>query len=161
MAKTSSFIYSPISDVISGTIQAATSVPQLIAYAETVGYAGYRGLTTAGAPLLAWGLATGSPWINSGVTSLTAVMAKTDLGGEAYVAKYGEDEYVQAVSAYSMYIGMASLVMAIVGFGKMAQKVPKAVTTGFKVSVLVNLLSVCFLPGYLKHSCCLSYANIK
>ena len=68
-------------------------------------------------------------------------MAKTDLGGEAYVAKYGEDEYVQAVSAYSMYIGMASLVMAIVGFGKMAQKVPKAVTTGFKVSALVNLLT--------------------
>ena len=39
---------------------AATSVPQLIGYAETVGYAGYRGLTTAGAPLLAWGLATGA-----------------------------------------------------------------------------------------------------
>ena len=38
---------------------AATSVPQLIAYAETVGYAGYRGLTTAGAPLFAWGVATG------------------------------------------------------------------------------------------------------
>ena len=39
---------------------AATSVPQLIAYAETVGYAGYRGLTTAGAPLFAWGVATGA-----------------------------------------------------------------------------------------------------
>ena len=38
---------------------AATSVPQLIAYAETVGYAGYRGLSTAGPPLLAWGFATG------------------------------------------------------------------------------------------------------
>ena len=38
---------------------AATSVPQLIAYAETVGYSGYRGLATAGAPLLVWGLATG------------------------------------------------------------------------------------------------------
>jgi hypothetical protein len=29
---------------------AATSVPQLIAYSETVGYAGYRGLSTAGPP---------------------------------------------------------------------------------------------------------------
>ena len=47
-------------DVISGAIMAATSVPQLIAYAETVGYAGYRGLTTAGAPLFAWGIATGA-----------------------------------------------------------------------------------------------------
>ena len=149
---------------------AATSVPQLIAYAETVGYAGYRGLTTAGAPLFAWGLATGkfvlpsvtgrsimcayctgcalvtklgcrscffpvlgSPWMNSGVTSLTAVMAKTDLGGEAYVAKYGEEEYVQLVSAYSLYIGIASIIMALVGFGRLAQTVPVAVKTGFKV----------------------------
>ena len=49
----------PIRDIISGAIMAATSVPQLIAYAETVGYAGYRGLSTAGPPLLAWGFATG------------------------------------------------------------------------------------------------------
>jgi hypothetical protein len=41
---------SPLRDVVSGVIMAATSVPQLIAYAETTGYAGYRGLTTAGPP---------------------------------------------------------------------------------------------------------------
>ncbi|KAL7549062.1 hypothetical protein ACHAWF_012336 [Thalassiosira exigua] len=144
--------FNPIRDVISGAIMAATSVPQLIAYAETVGYAGYRGLTTAGAPLLAWGLATGrneldsvawtgSPWMNSGVTSLTAVMAKTDLGGEAYVAKYGEDEYVDLVSAYSLYIGAASIVMAFVGFGTLAQKVPTAVKTGFKWGCELGVLT--------------------
>lgn len=71
--------------------------------------------------------------MNSGVTSLTAVMARTDLGGEAYVAKYGEEEYVQLVSAYSLYVGAASIVMALVGFGALAQKVPGAVKTGFKV----------------------------
>ena len=49
-------MYSPIRDLISGAIMAATSVPQLIAYAETAGYAGYRGLATAGPPLLVWGL---------------------------------------------------------------------------------------------------------
>lgn len=71
--------------------------------------------------------------MNSGVTSLTAVMAKTDLNGEAYIAKYGEEEYVRLVSAYSLYIGAASIVMACVGFGALAQKVPSAVKTGFKV----------------------------
>ena len=76
---------------------------------------------------------TGSPWMNSGVTSLTAVMAKTDLRGEAYVAKYGEKEYVDLVAAYSLYIGVASIVMALLGFGKLAQKVPGAVKAGFKV----------------------------
>jgi hypothetical protein len=51
---------------------AATSVPQLIAYAETVGYAGYRGLSTAGAPLFVWGVATGMlPLILSAFVSYT------------------------------------------------------------------------------------------
>eukprot|EP00985_Skeletonema_marinoi_P010109 scaffold4770_cov139-Skeletonema_marinoi.AAC.4 len=120
---------------------AATSVPQLIAYAETVGYAGYRGLSTAGPPLLAWGVATGSPWMNAGVTSLTAVMAKTDLSGEAYVAEYGEEEYVKLVAAYSLYVGVASIVMALIGFGKLAQKAPTAVKTGFKWGCELGVLS--------------------
>ena len=50
------FSISPLRDFISGAIMAATSVPQLIAYAETAGYAGYKGLATAGPPLLVWGL---------------------------------------------------------------------------------------------------------
>lgn len=127
--------HSPIRDVISGAIMAATSVPQLIAYAETVGYAGYRGLATAGPPLFAWGLVTGSPYMNSGVTSITALMAKTDLDGEAYVAEYGEEEYVKLVAAYSLYVGLASMLLAVVGFGSLSQRVPKTVRSGFKVCV--------------------------
>lgn len=123
---------SPLRDILSGVIMAATSVPQLIAYAETVGYAGYRGLSTAGPSLLAWGLVTGSPYMNSGVTAITALMAKTDLNGESYVAEYGEEKYVKLVAAYSIYIGLASIALAFVGFGTLAQQVPKPVRTGFK-----------------------------
>jgi hypothetical protein len=39
---------------------AATSVPQLIAYAETTGFSGYRGLTTAGPPYVAAALPYGT-----------------------------------------------------------------------------------------------------
>mmetsp|Transcript_9187 Transcript_9187/g.14127 ORF Transcript_9187/g.14127 Transcript_9187/m.14127 type:complete len:470 (-) Transcript_9187:1677-3086(-) len=142
--KTGAPTFNPIRDVVSGTIMAATSVPQLIAYAETVGYAGYRGLATAGAPLLAWGLSTGSPFMNAGVTSITALMAKTDLDGETYVAEKGEEEYVKLVAAYSLYVGLASVLLALVGFGKLAQSVPKPVLKGFKwgcaVGVLVSAL---------------------
>lgn len=119
---------------------AATSVPQLIAYAETVGYAGYRGLATAGPPLFAWGLVTGSPYMNAGVTSITALMAKTDLDGEAYSAKYGEEEYVKLVAAYSLYVGLASALLALVGFGTLSQKVPKVVRSGFKWGCSVGVL---------------------
>lgn len=127
---------------------AATSVPQLIAYAETVGYAGYRGLSTAGPSLFAWGLATGSPYMNSGVTSITALMAKTDLDGETYVAEHGEEEYVKLVAAYSLYVGFASIVLALVGFGQLAQVVPKPVRTGFKWGCAFGVL-VSALPNGL------------
>jgi MFS superfamily sulfate permease-like transporter len=123
---------------------AATSVPQLIAYAETSGYAGYRGLATAGPPLLAWGLVTGSPFMNAGVTSITALMAKSDLDGESFVNEHGEEKYVELVAAYSLWVGLASVILAVLGFGKLAQGVPKPVRTGFKwgcsYGVLVSAL---------------------
>jgi MFS superfamily sulfate permease-like transporter len=119
---------------------AATSVPQLIAYAETVGYASYRGLQTAGAPLLAWGLVTGSPFMSAGVTSITALMCKVDLDGDAYVQLHGEEAYVILVAQYSLCVGLASLVLAVVGFPKLAQRVPKQVQIGFKWGCSVGVL---------------------
>lgn len=120
---------------------ACTSVPQLIAYAETVGYAGYRGLATAGPSLLAFAFATGSPWMNCGVTSLTALMAKADLNGEDYVNEFGEEKYVELVSAYSLYVCIASIVLAVAGFGKLASKVPKPVRAGFKWGCALGVLN--------------------
>ena len=119
---------------------AATSVPQLIAYAETAGYAGYRGLSTAGPPLLAWGLTTGSPFMTAGVTSITALMAKTDLDGDSYSQQHGEDSYVRLVAAYSVCVGLASLLLAVFGFGRLAQQVPASVRKGFKWGCAVGVL---------------------
>jgi MFS superfamily sulfate permease-like transporter len=135
---------SPLRDLFSGCIMAATSVPQLIAYAETVGYSGYRGLATAGPPLMAWGLVTGSPYMNAGVTSITALMTKSDLDGESFVQEHGEQAYVELVACYSLWVGLASILLAVVGFGKLAQAVPTPVRSGFKwgcsLGVLVSAL---------------------
>lgn len=119
---------------------AATSVPQLIAYAETAGYSGYHGLASAGPPLLAWGIVTGSPFMNAGVTSITALMAKSDLDGESFVNEYGEERYIELVAAYSLWVGIASILLAVVGFGKLAQRVPKPVRFGFKWGCSVGVL---------------------
>jgi MFS superfamily sulfate permease-like transporter len=114
---------------------AATSIPQLLAYAETVGYAGHRGLSTAGLPLFAWGCTTGHPYMNSGVTSITAMMARADLRGEDYLThdNHTEEDYVYLVAMYSLLVGVASIVLATIGFGQMvATVVPKPVRAGFK-----------------------------
>ncbi len=123
---------------------AATSVPQLVAYAQGVGYASYRGLATAGPSLFAWGLATGSPFMSCGVTSITALMAKADLDGESYVAEYGEEAYVKLVAAYSVWVGLCSAALGILGFGKLAGMVPPNVRKGFKVCVFVIALYAYF-----------------
>lgn len=120
---------------------AATSVPQLVAYAQGVGYASYRGLATAGPSLFAWGLATGSPFMSCGVTSITALMAKADLDGESYVAEHGEGEYVKLVAAYSMWVGLCSAALGILGFGKLAGMVPSNVRKGFKWGCAIGVVA--------------------
>jgi len=133
--------FNPVRDVIAGTIMAATSVPQLVAYAQGVGYASYRGLATAGPSLMAWGLATGSPFMSCGVTSITALMAKADLDGESYVAEHGEEAYVHLVAAYSVWVGLCSAILGIVGFGKLAGMVPSNVRKGFKWGCAVGVVA--------------------
>lgn len=133
--------FNPIRDIIAGTIMAATSVPQLVAYAQGVGYASYRGLATAGPSLFAWGLATGSPFMSCGVTSITALMAKADLDGDGYVAEHGEEAYVTLVAAYSLWVGLCSAILGIVGFGKLAGMVPGNVRKGFKWGCAVGVVA--------------------
>lgn len=128
-------------DVIAGTIMAATSVPQLVAYAQTVGYASYRGLATAGPCLIAWAIATGSPFMSCGVTSITALMAKADLDGESYVAEFGEEKYVHLVAAYSMWVGLCSVLLGLVGFGKVAALTPSNLRKGFKWGCAVGVVA--------------------
>jgi MFS superfamily sulfate permease-like transporter len=137
--------------VLSGVIMAATSIPQLLAYAETVGYAGYRGLSTAGLPLLAWGLVTGHVYMNSGVTSITAMMARVDLGGDEYLSSpsHSEQDYVYLMASYSLWVGLASLVLAAIGFGQLVIRVvPQPVRAGFKWGCAIGVL-VSALPNGL------------
>lgn len=143
-------------DILSGIILAATSLPQLIAYAETVGYtSSYHGLRTAGPPLLFWGLCTGSPWTNAGVTSLTAIMTRADLGlldtnEAAYDAKYNTPGvYRDSIALYSLFVGVTSLLLALVGFTTLAvNHVPYSVKVGFKWGCEMGVLTSA-LPGGL------------
>lgn len=90
---------------------------------------------------MAFAFVTGSPWMNCGVTSLTALMAKADLKGDEYVNEFGEEKYVELVSSYSLYVGLASFFLALVGFGKLASKVPKTVRAGFKWGCALGVLN--------------------
>jgi MFS superfamily sulfate permease-like transporter len=157
-------------DILSGIILAATSLPQLIAYAETIGYtSSYHGLVSAGPSLLFWGVCTGSPWTNAGVTSLTAIMTRADLGllgtnEAAYDIKYDTPGvYKDSIALYSLFVGVTSLLLALVGFTTLAVKhVPYSVKVGFKWGCEMGVLTSA-VPGglYYYTTTTLSSSSIK
>ena len=75
-------------------------------------------------------------------------MAKSDLDGEAYVQEHGEEAYVELVAAYSLCIGLASVFLALIGFGRLAKPVPISVRTGFKWGCSVGVLVAAVPNGF-------------
>lgn len=132
---------SVVKDVIAGITMACVGVPQMIAYSELTGLPGFRGLITAGPAMVAFGLSTGHPWLSQGVTSVSAVMAKADLNGDKYAEENGTEAYVQLVCLYSLLVGAASILLAVLGIGKIAQKIPKPVSTGFGWGASLSVLA--------------------
>eukprot|EP00636_Phaeomonas_parva_P008723 CAMPEP_0118874974 /NCGR_PEP_ID=MMETSP1163-20130328/16216_1 /TAXON_ID=124430 /ORGANISM="Phaeomonas parva, Strain CCMP2877" /LENGTH=440 /DNA_ID=CAMNT_0006810425 /DNA_START=44 /DNA_END=1366 /DNA_ORIENTATION=+ len=130
-----------VKDIIAGVTMACVGVPQMIAYSELVGLPGFRGLKTAGPSMIGFGLTTGHVWLSQGVTSVSAVMAKSDLDGDKYAEENGTEAYVQLVCLYSLLVGVASILLALVGAGKIAQNIPKPVSTGFGWGASLSILA--------------------
>uniref|UniRef100_A0A7S0C6G6 Uncharacterized protein n=1 Tax=Proboscia inermis TaxID=420281 RepID=A0A7S0C6G6_9STRA len=95
--------FNPFKDILSGLMTSCSPIPQLIAHAKTAGYASYRRILTAGLTLVLWGLSTDSLWLNFGVTAITALMTKSDLGAENYVKQHEEEEYVKLMASYLIF----------------------------------------------------------
>jgi MFS superfamily sulfate permease-like transporter len=101
--------------------------------------------------LAVWGITTGHPYMNAGVTAITALMTKSDLKGDAYISEHGENSYVQLVAAYSLTIGIASIVLSMAGFGTWAKSVPKPVRIGFKWGCSVGVLLSALPNGIFRY----------
>lgn len=125
-------------DVIAGIIVAGTSLPQYIAYAALSGVAGHKGVQIAGPPQIVFAFVTGSPTLCVGVTSITALMASGILRGPDYKEQNGEEAWVDILSTYAIMVGIASLLFAVVGAGKLAAYIPSPVKIGWKTGLAVT-----------------------
>lgn len=130
-----------VGDVVAGVTVAATSLPQYIAYAELAGLAGHRGLITSGPPIVAFALITGSPCLCVGVTSITALMAHATLRGAEYKEQYGQEAWEDLLGAYAMVVGLASLILAVTGAGKLASYIPPPVKNGWKLGFAITVVA--------------------
>ena len=128
---------------------AVTSLPQYIAYAELAQLSGFRGIVASGPPLVAFAFLTGNPCLNIGVTSITALMATSDLRGAEYRDTFGEAAWSRLLGTYSMMlgsemrlnsltvklrmIGCASIALACLGAGRLVKHIPAPVKAGWKL----------------------------
>eukprot|EP00439_Symbiodinium_sp_Y106_P042131 s1835_g5.t1 len=122
-----------IGDIIAGTTIAVTSLPQYIAYAELAGLSGYRGIAASGPPLVFFAFLTGNPCLSIGVTSITALMAISDLKGGEYKELYGEEAWENILGTYSVMVGVASVVLAMLGAAQLVKHIPGPVKAGWKL----------------------------
>jgi hypothetical protein len=90
--------------------------------------------------------------MNAGVTSLTAIMAKSDLNSDAYVAEHGEAAYVELVAAY-LYTLVSRRLFSLLLVSVRWQIRPKPVRFGFKWGCSLGLGFSCaecslYIPKY-------------
>jgi MFS superfamily sulfate permease-like transporter len=98
--------FSLLGDVFAGTLLGVCSIPQFLSYASLSGIPPLLGITTAAPSLLLFSLFSSSFDIQIGVTSLTAMMAKSDLGG-ADAAPEGL-QYSTLLASYTVATGVAT-----------------------------------------------------
>eukprot|EP00933_Yihiella_yeosuensis_P040049 TRINITY_DN34272_c0_g1_i1.p1 TRINITY_DN34272_c0_g1~~TRINITY_DN34272_c0_g1_i1.p1 ORF type:complete len:459 (-),score=61.27 TRINITY_DN34272_c0_g1_i1:428-1804(-) len=122
-----------VGDVVAGVTVGATSLPQYIAYAELAGLAGHKGLQSSGPPILGFALLTGSPSLCIGVTSISALMSYATLGGAEYREEFGDEKWMDLLGAWSVLVGVLSILMAMMGAVKLCRYIPSSVKSGWKL----------------------------
>lgn len=65
------------------------------------------------------------------MTSLTALATSSDLNADEYTAANGVDAYIKLVTAYALLVGAFSVLFAVLGVGKLAEKIPGPCMKGF------------------------------
>lgn len=128
-------------DVIAGATVGATSLPQYIAYAELAGLSGLSGLRTSGPPLLGFAVITGSPVLSIGVSAITAIMAHSTLGGAEYREANGEEAWADLLGTFAVLVGLASMVLGLMGATRLVAYIPGPVKTGWKLGFAITVVA--------------------
>eukprot|EP00811_Abedinium_folium_P030081 NODE_4791_length_1847_cov_1.976163.p1 GENE.NODE_4791_length_1847_cov_1.976163~~NODE_4791_length_1847_cov_1.976163.p1 ORF type:complete len:585 (+),score=144.00 NODE_4791_length_1847_cov_1.976163:71-1825(+) len=129
-----------VGDVVAGVTIAITSLPQYIAYAELAGLPGHLGVRTSGLPILMFAMVTGSPCLCIGVTSITALMADSTLGGAEYKAAHGEEAWMDILGTFATLVGIASVLLAASGAANLAFEIPSSVKNGWKLGFALTVV---------------------
>jgi SulP family sulfate permease len=123
-------------DVTAGVAVTALVVPKSLGYAGIARVPVQNGLYAAAAGAVVYALFCTSRQISTGPSSSLAAVA----GGAVIVTGLGGDQAAELVAAIALVTGLLFLLLALLGLGRIAQFLSKAVVTGFLAGAAVDVV---------------------
>jgi SulP family sulfate permease len=114
-------------DLIAGFSMALFLVPQSLAYARLAGVPPYVGLYAAALPPLAAAFFASSPYLQTGPTAVTSILAA---GGLAVITLPG-NEYVAAAALLALIVGVVRVAIGLLKAGQVVYLMSEPVLRGF------------------------------
>lgn len=125
-------------DVLAGISVAMVLVPQSLAYAELAGMPPARGLYAAALPPLVAAAFASSPYLQTGPTALTSLLA---FGALASLAPPGSDRYVLLAGVLALIVGLTRLALGLLEGGRLSYLISQPVLQGFTLAAAFLILS--------------------
>ncbi len=124
-------------DVTAGLSVALVLVPQSLAYAELAGMPAYTGLYAAALPPLAASILASSPYLQTGPTAMSSLLA---LGAVSALATPATPEYVGVAALLALLVGLARAGVGLLRLGRLAYLLSQTVLTGFASAAAVLII---------------------
>lgn len=137
-----------LADVLAGVSVALIVVPQGMAYAELAGVPAHHGLYASALPPLAAAFFASSPYLQTGPTALTSILAfgaLTSLGLEV-----GSPAYVGHAAVLALVVAVTRIAIGFTRSGPIAYMMSQPVLRGFTIAAALLILSS-QLPSVLGH----------
>jgi SulP family sulfate permease len=129
-------------DILAGISVATIVIPQSLAYAELAGMPVHTGLYAAAMPSIAAAFFVSSPYLQTGPTAMTALLA---LGTLSQLASPGTASYIGMAALLAIVVGIVRVLVGLARFGSVAYLMSQPVLMGF-TSAAAILICASQLP---------------
>lgn len=125
-----------LGDLVGGVSVAMVLIPQAIAYATVAGLPAEVGLFAASIPLVVAAPFVSCPWIQTGPTALTSLLAGGALAGLVLAPA----QLAPAAALLALVVGVTRLLMGILRIGSLTKHLIRPVILGFTTAAAILII---------------------
>lgn len=127
-----------VGDILAGFSVATIVIPQSLAYAELAGMPVYTGLYAAAMPSIAAAFFVSSPYLQTGPTAMTALLA---FGTLSQFASPGTPSYIGMAALLALVVGIVRILVGLARFGSVAYLMSQPVLMGFTSAAAILIFA--------------------